>query len=139
MLKTDIKNFILDHRKDGKRECFMWDKEGLDFYMNWAFYRNYLFYVLDENGASGVGVAYPIPKKFDGSIDSLLPYEEELVSENDKDLVIMDWVAVNSNGRKSLVNQFKRRFLNWENQDKYGIHYGKPKRLSNNYINKLTY
>lgn len=138
MFCSQIKQFILNNRSSGKRECFMWENEGLDAYINWAFSRNNLFYVSDENGPIGVGVAYALPKPYNGSIDSLLPYDDEIENEHQKDLVIMDWIAANSNARKILVKQFKQRFWNWENQDKYGVHYGKTKKLNNNYINKLS-
>lgn len=139
MLRSDIKDFILANRKNGKRECFMWDDNGLECYIDWAFVRNNLFYALSENSISGVGVAYALPKSFDGSIESLLPYDADITDEHQKDLVIMDWLAVNSGSRKALVEQFKKRFWNWENQKKYGLHYGKIKELSTTYINKLTY
>jgi len=137
MLRSSIKTFILNHRQDGKRQTFMLDPEGLDGYINWAFINDYLFCVSDENGISGAGVAYPLPKPFDGNIESLLVFEEPLESEDNKDLVIMDWVATGPAARKGLVKQFKRRFGNWKNQRKFGIHYGKVKQLPNNYLNKI--
>lgn len=138
MLYSDIKNFIIAHRKNGKRECFMWDDNGLEQYIKWSFVRNNLFYALSENSISGVGVAYALPKSFDGTIESILPYDTEIANEHQKDLVIMDWLAVNSDSRKALVQGFKKRFWNWENQKKYGMHYGKIKELSTTYINKLS-
>lgn len=116
----------------------MWDHVGLERYIDWSFSNDYLLCVSGENSISGVAVAYPLPKPFNGELASLLPSDEQIFDENLCDLVVMDWMADNSESRRALVNQFKKRFLNWQNQRKLGIHYGKPKELSNKYINLLT-
>ncbi|CAB5178491.1 hypothetical protein UFOVP157_5 [uncultured Caudovirales phage] len=139
MLLTDLIQFIKTNRSNGKRACFQLDDEGLDMYVKWAFNRNYLFLVSDENGISGIGIAYPLPRKWDGHIKNLIPYDEELQLEleNINDLCILDWLAKTSKARHDLVSNFFKRFPNWENQDKWGIHYGKVKHFNNKYMNKL--
>ena len=139
MLLTDLIHFIKTNSVKSKRACFQLDDEGLDMYVKWAFNRNYLFLVSDENGISGLGIAYPLPKSYNGLIRSILPYDEELSLESEKtnDLCIMDWLALTSESRKKLMNKFFERFPNWENQTKLGIHYGKVKQLNNKYMNKL--
>lgn len=136
-LTSEIENFIISNRFSGKRETFSFSRLDLRGYIGWAFFNNYLFVALRENGISGVGVAYPLPKPFDGTIESLLVFEDTLEREDDKQLVVMDWVASDRESRSSLVKKFKNRFRNWENQEKLGIHYGRVKNLSNEYINKL--
>lgn len=137
MLKSSILEFVFLNRGSGKRDTFMFEDKELNGYIDWAFLNDYLFCVSDENGISGVGVAYPLPKPFDGSVESLLIFEEPLEVEHDKELVIMDWVATGPVARRGLVKQFKRRFWNWERQKKWGIHYGKVKEFSNKWVNKM--
>lgn len=138
MIKGCIKDFIIANRSIGKRECFMWEDQGLDQYLNWSFAKDYLFIVLNKNGISGVGVAYPLPKECDFTLNTILPSEEVIDDEKSKNLFIADWIAKDKETRRRLVSMFKYRFSNWENQRKFGMHYGKIKELNNNYINKLN-
>ena len=139
MLLTDLIQFIKTNSVKSKRACFQLNDEGLVMYVKWAFNRNYLFLVSDENGISGLGIAYPFLKYYNGFINSIIPYDEELSLESEKtnDLCIMDWLALTSESRKKLIDKFFERFPNWENQNKLGIHYGKVKQLNNKYMNKL--
>lgn len=138
MLFQQIINFIKEHPNVGKRAYFQLDDEGLNFYVKWAFSKNCLFLTYTDDKISGIGIAYPLPSKYNGSILSLIPSDEDTdINEELRDLCVMDWIALNANSRKCLVSQFQERFPNWENQNKYGIHYGKPKLLTNKYMNIL--
>jgi hypothetical protein len=139
MLLTDIIQFIKINSVKSKRSCFQLDDEGLSMYIKWAFNRNYLFLVSDENGISGLGIAYPLLKSYNGLISSIIPYNEELPldKENINDLCILDWLAKTSKARQELMNKFFERFPNWKNQNKIGVHYGKVKQFNNKYINKM--
>jgi len=130
--------FIRTNRLKGRRECFAWESECLENYIVWAFSKKYLFVSLTDSKINGVGVAYPLPHKNTGDIISLLPSDADLdLPEASSDLCVMDWIALNAQGRKDLMSQFNTRFPNWENQDKYGIQFGKPKLLTNKYMNLL--
>ena len=136
---TDLIQFIKTNSVKSKRACFQLDDEGLDMYVKWAFNRDYLILVSDENGISGVCIGYPLPKPWDGFIRNVLPYDQELPKEAEKtnDLFVLDWIATSSESRKKVVTKFCQRFPNWENQKKWGIHYGVVRELSNKFMNKL--
>lgn len=138
MLFQKIINFIKNNQNIGKRAYFQLDDEGLDFYVKWAFSKNCLLLTFTDNNISGIAIAYPLPNKYNGSILSLIPSNEDiLIEESMCDLCVMDWIALNSESRKCLVSQFQTRFPNWENQNKYGIQFGKQKLLTNKYMNLL--
>lgn len=138
MLFQKIINFIKDNQNIGKRTCFQLDKEGLDCYIKWAFAKNCLLLSFTNNNISGIAIAYPLSSKYNGSILSLIPSDEDTeINEELRDLCIMDWIALNSKSRKCLILQFQTRFPNWENQNKYGIQFGKQKLLTNKYMNLL--
>lgn len=136
-LKFSVLQFIFENRLSGKRQTFMLNDDALSGYIDWAFSNDCLLLVSSENGITGVAVAYPLEKGFDGTVDSLLIFDEPPEIEHGKELVVMDWIATNPDARRDLVKQFKKRFWNWENQKKWGIHYGKVKELKNSYLNKL--
>lgn len=138
MLRGSIKNYILSRRSSGKRGCFMWDELGLGAYLNWAFAGDYMLVASGEKGISGVAVAYPLATPCDMTVNSLLPRDTEATDESASDLCVLDWIADSRSARIELVSQFKQRFPNWMRQRKFGIHYGRVKSLSNNYINKLS-
>lgn len=139
MFLSELVSFIKENRLNGKRPCFQLIDTTLQEYLKWAFFRDCLLVVSDENGISGVAVAYALPKHFDGDIATLVPYDDEMSKddENRNELCVMDWIAVNSKSRKALINQFAMRFPNWQNQHKWGLHYGTPKLLTNKYMNLL--
>ena len=138
MLLDSIIDFIYANRKNGRRGCFMWSNEGLDEYIKWAFSKNGLLLALKDNKINGVAVVYALPSKHNGTVAGLLPSDEPTNNpEHQSDLCVGDWIALDANGRKELISQFHQRFPNWENQNKYGIQFGKPKLLTNKYMNLL--
>jgi hypothetical protein len=138
MLRSDIKEFILRKRENASRGCFQFDAEGLDNYIDWSFHNNFLLYAINDVGISGVAMAYPLPRRFDNSLVSLLPSNEKVESEENADLCVMDWAADDAPSRRALVYQFCKRYPNWMKQDKWGVQYGVAKKLNNQYINKLA-
>jgi hypothetical protein len=138
MLRGELEVFVSKARQTAKRPCFNFINEDLTSYFSWAFSRDYLSLVSDESGITGISIAYPLPKKYDGNLVSLLPFDEILTNEDDKDLCILDWYATKVDARISLVDKFMKRYPNWENQDKWGRQYGVTKQLSNKYIKLLT-
>lgn len=139
MLVSEIINFIKANRNNGRRKTFMLDDEGLELYILWAFVRNNIILAYSGNAISGIVVAYVLPKPCDWLIKNLLPYEEEIhpSAESDKDICVMDWIALDSESRKQLMTKFFARFPNWENQNKWGIHFGQVKLFNNKYMNTL--
>ena len=138
MFFDSIITFIRTNCTKGRRECFAWESECLENYVIWAFSKKYLFVSLMDSKINGVGVAYPLSNKNNGDIICLLPSDVDLeLPEASSDLCVMDWIALDAQGRKDLMCQFIARFPNWENQDKYGIQFGKPKLLTNKYMNLL--
>jgi len=139
MLLSDLIYFIKENRYKGRRQSFQLNDEGLRQYLVWAFNRNSLLVVSNENGLSGVAITYALHKPYDGYIRNMLPQDEE-VSEQEElknELCVMDWIANNKKTRISLINQFQARFPNWENQIKWGIQFGQTKILTNKYMNLL--
>lgn len=139
MLLTDLIQFIKTNRNNSNRASFQLNDEGLDMCIKWAFNRDYLLLVSDENGISGFAIVYPLPKPCDWYIKSLIPYDDELAkdAELNNELCVLDWIALNSKARKELINKFMTKFPNWENQNKWGIQRGTIKNLTNKYMNKL--
>jgi hypothetical protein len=139
MLFSEIINFIKVNRNNGRRKTFMLDDEGLDLYIQWAFQRNNIILSYSDSSISGICVAYVLPKPCDFIVRNMLPYEEEILpkEESDKEICIMDWIALNSQARKDLIEKFFFRFPNWENQTKWGIHFGVVKQFNNKYMKTL--
>jgi hypothetical protein len=138
MFFDSIITFIRTNRLNGRRECFAWESECLENYIVWAFSKKGLLLSIKDSNISGVAVVYALPNKSNGDITSLLPNDADLTApEASSDLCVMDWIALDAESRKDLIGQFQTRFPNWENQDKYGIQFGKPKLLTNKYMNLL--
>lgn len=139
MLQEEVINFINANRTKGRREAFGFEGQTLKMYLTWAFSFNYLFLVFDKDEIVGVGVAYPIKKPFNGDkftlfvFNDIVPKEEEHKHE----LCVMDWVATTEEARKTLVQNFKKRYPNWENQKKWGIQLDNAKEITNKHINLL--
>jgi hypothetical protein len=92
----------------------------------------------NESRISGVAVAYPIETPYTGDESALTAFNRIPVEqEAEKELCIMDWCALDTAGRVGLVQRFKTRFPNWENQRKWGIQFDKVNELSNQYINLI--
>jgi hypothetical protein len=123
MLLTDLIQFIKTTHSETKKQAFPWTDEGLAQYLSWAFSRDYLFIDSDENGLTGCGVAYPLQNPSDGSIQSLLPSDNEVIKiwESDKELVIMDGIFKTPKSRKIITHKFMKRFPNWKNQKKWAV------------------
>jgi len=64
---------------------------------------NFLLYAINDVGISGVAMAYPLPRRFDNSLVSLLPSNEKVESEEKADLCVMDWAADDAPSRRALV------------------------------------
>lgn len=140
MTLSDLTSFIKTNRNKGRGEAFGWDDIELQTYIHWADTFRYLFVELDENGFTGVAVMYPIAKRKEQSADDLMTFKDiiPVSEENSSDLCVMDFVAINQEAKKSLVNQLKKRYPKWESQDKWALRFGNIKKLSNNYIKLLT-
>ena len=137
MFLRELKSFILSNRNVGKRNTFQLNEEGIDAYIQWAFQRDFLFVVYQNDKISGAGISYVIPNKCKGNILDILPYDQDIENETTKDICIMDWIALNPEARNQLMDKFCLRFPNWENQDKWGIHNGKIKLFPNRYVKNL--
>ncbi|CAK0767235.1 hypothetical protein CCP3SC1AL1_400014 [Gammaproteobacteria bacterium] len=136
MLLTDLIQFIKTTHIETKKRVFPWNDEGLTQYLAWAFSKDYLFVESDENGLTGCLVAYPLPISSDGTIQSLLPSDNDVSKqfEADNELVIMDGIFKTSKARKTITQKFMKRFPNWKNQKKWATRKVKPTVLSNRYI-----
>lgn len=140
MLQQKIIDFINANKTKGRREAFGFEGDTLKMYLTWAFSFNYLFLVFDNNEIVGVGVAYPLKRPFNGDKFTLFVFNEIVAKEEEHkhELCIMDWVATTEEGRKTLVENFKKRYPYWENQKKWGLQFEEPKQISNKYINLLN-
>lgn len=136
MLLTELTAFIEANRYKGRRAAFgITDTHN---YLRWAFLHDYLFVSFDESRIAGVGVAYPIEHPYTGDESVLIAFKRiPKEQESEKELCIMDWCAVNTAGRVGLIQRFKERFPNWQNQKKWGIQFDKVNELSNQYINLI--
>lgn len=139
MMLSKVIDFINANKTKGRREAFGFDGDTLKMYLTWAFSFNYLFLVFNNNEIVGVGVAYPLKTPFNGEkftlfvFNDIVPKEEE----HNHELCIMDWVATTEEARKTLVENFKKRYPNWENQKKWGLQFEDTKEITNKYINLL--
>jgi len=134
MLLSELTSFIDANRYKGRREAF--GIKDTKNYLRWAFLHDYLFVSYEDNRIAGVGVAYPLPAAYDGTEESLYafkPVQTDL--EPSSDLCIMDWCAINAQGRVGLVWRFKQRYPNWDNQKKWAVQFDKVVEISNKYIN----
>jgi hypothetical protein len=134
MLLSELTSFIDANRYKGRREAF-----GIDDtknYLRWAFLHDYLLVSYSEGRIAGVGVAYPINDPYTGDESALNPdFKVSPVDEPGKELCLMDWCALNTEGRLGLIWRFKTRFPNWESQKKWAIQFDKVVEISNKYIN----
>lgn len=131
MLLSDLISFIKKTHKD-----FPWADDALSQYLSWAFSKDCLFVESDENGFSGMMVAYPLANHSDGSTKSLLPadYEGNPNWEKWTDICVMDAIYTTKDSRLKIVDKFKKRFPNWEHQTKWAVRDKKPIKLTNRYI-----
>lgn len=135
----DLVEFINKQGFSESRRVFGFDDETLKTYLIWSAMFNFLFLDLDEYGISGLGVAYPVKKRFNNDKEWFysfkeLPSKEE---ESDCDLCIMDFIATTPASKKNIINSFKTRFPNWESQKKYALVRNVPKEITNKHINLL--
>jgi hypothetical protein len=110
----------------------------LEIYVKWADFFEYLFVDSDEFGISGVGIAYPVEKKYDGTDDwffSFLPPNKE--NEENCDICIMDFLSVNKESTNRIIDKFKKRYPNWDNQEKYALRNGVHRKITKKYIELL--
>jgi hypothetical protein len=134
MLLSELTSFVDANRYKGRREAF--GIKDTRNYLRWAFLHDYLFVAFDEGRIAGVGVAYPIGEPYTGDEDALNPdFKVQPTEEAGKDICIMDWCALNSAGRISLIWKFRQRYPNWENQKKWAVQFDKVVEISNKYIN----
>lgn len=138
MLKNQIQEFIIEGKKSSKRPVFGFEGDNLRLYLSWAFSKDYLMLSSDENGISGILIAYPIHESYNGDIKQLHPKDIDINDETSKDICVLDMLANSPVARASLVSQFKKRFWNWEKQNKYAIQHGMVKAISNKFIKHLT-
>lgn len=140
MTLGDLIEYIKANRNKGRGEAFGWSDDELITYIHWADAFQYLFIESNENGFTGVAVVYPIAKPSEGEVQELMTFKANIPrsEESTADLCIMDFVASDPESKKSLVNQLKDRYPNWESQEKLAFRFGKVRKLSNKYINLLT-
>jgi len=136
MFLTDLIHFLKTTHLEAKKQEFPWSDESLAQYLTWAFSRDYLFIDSDENGLTGVLTVYLLPKPYNGTTDSVLPSDVEILKDEEgtKDICFMDGVFKNAKARKTIINKFMKRFPNWENQKKLAVRKGSVKELDNRYI-----
>jgi hypothetical protein len=132
-------NFITSNRNIGRRDYFGWKDEGLPTYIKWASTFQYLLKVVEDGKITGLAIAYPIERDCK-CMEDLYMFGNIVKKEDEpnKSLFVLDWLATTTSARKELVNKFKSRYPNWENQKKFGIQFNKLKLLSNKYINLLN-
>jgi hypothetical protein len=131
MLLSDLIAFIKKTHKD-----FPWADDAIGQYLSWAFSKDCLFVESDENGLSGMMIAYPLADHADGSTKSLLPvdYESNPNWEKWTDICVMDAIYTTKESRLKIVDKFMKRFPNWEHQTKWAIRGKKTVKLTNRYI-----
>lgn len=140
MIQKQVIDFIKTHGDKGRRGAFGFEGDTLKMYLTWAFTFNYLFVVFDNNEIVGVGVAYPLQRPFNGDKLTLFIFNDIVKpeEESERELCVMDWLATTAEARRTLVQNFKKRFPNWENQKKWGIQLDEAKEIKNKYINLLN-
>jgi hypothetical protein len=137
MLQNQVIDFVNSNRST---KSFGFEGNQLKMYLTWAFSFDYLFIVFENNEIVGVAVAYPLKRPFNGDKFTLFVFNDivPLKDEHKHELCIMDLVAVTDSARKTLVENFQKRYPNWENQKKWGIRSDESKEITNKYINLLN-
>jgi hypothetical protein len=136
---NDIYEFINQSGDFGDRRVFGFEGEYLEDYLMWSKFFDYLFVDSDENGITGLGIAFPIKNKFNKEEDWFFTFNAvpEKKEEENCDLCIMDLVAINKTSRNNIIESFKKRYPKWETQKKYALIRGEPKEVTNKHINLL--
>jgi hypothetical protein len=140
MLLSKVIDFVKENKAKNRREAFGFEGDTLKMYVTWAFSFNYLFVVFNNNEITGVGVAYPLKTPYNGDkftlfiFNDIVPEAEEYKHE----LCIMDLITLNEEATKTMVNDFKKRYPNWENQTKWMIRSDEAKEFKNKHLTLLN-
>ena len=139
MLLSDLIAFIKKTQEDKSEKAFPWADESLGQYLSWAFSNNYLFLESDNNGISGLTIAYPLPFGSDNTIKSVLPSHISISKENEhlKEIAVMDTIFKTETARIAITKKFMERFPNWENQKKVATRKSIVVTLPNKYFKLL--
>lgn len=140
ILQHQVIDFINANKTKGRREAFGFNGDNLKMYLTWAFSFDYLFLVFNNNEIVGVGVAYPLKRPFNGDKFTLFVFNEIVPKEEEHkhELCIMDLVTTTEEARTAIIQNFKERYPNWENQKKWMIRSDDAKEFKNKHLNLLN-
>lgn len=133
---SELKDFALAHRYKGRGESFGFEDNTLDTYLQWAYIKDYLLTVIEDDKFVALAVVYPF--KYDGA-ESLMSFNTGIRKDEEYkfDLCIMDVIALNSEALKKLILKFKIRFPHWDRVNKWAYRFGSPRQITNKYLNLL--
>lgn len=139
MLLSEVRSFVVANRTNGRLQAFGFEGSMLDVYLTWAFSHDYLFLVSEESGVSAVGVAYPIPEKFNGHVKTLYTFANPVPKDKEHDcqLCIMDVAAKDRKSLRRLIDKFKNRYPTWKQSRKWALRDGNPIEITNKYLNLI--
>lgn len=139
MLLSDLITFIKKTQEVKSKKAFPWADDALGQYLTWAFSKNYLFLEADNDGISGLTVAYPLPFGSDKTVASVLPSDIGVSLENEhlKEIAVMDTIFRTETARVAITKKFMERFPNWENQKKVASRKNNIVTLPNKYFKLL--
>ena len=140
MLLSKVIDFVKENKAKNRREAFGFEGDTLKMYVTWAFSFNYLFVVFNNNEITGVGVAYPLKTPYNGDKFTLFIFNDivPVADEHKHELCIMDLITLNEEATKTMVNDFKKRYPNWENQTKWMIRSDEAKEFKNKHLTLLN-
>jgi hypothetical protein len=133
----DALEFVKNEKLSKENErVFGFEGEDLDLFLLWSCIHGYLFLDSCKTGVKGIGIAYPVDKTFDNSERWFYSFNPPK-NEKNSDICIMDFLAKTNESKFKIYKKFTERFPNWENQNKYALIRGVPRKISNKFINKF--
>lgn len=131
-----VAEFIEKTGPSGARKAFGFYGLDLKLYLQWAESFGYLIVDSSENDVCGVAVVYPVAIPFNSTQEWFFSFSKIVPSseEHTKDLCVMDLLATTPRSRNSVITLLKRRFWNWENQQKWALRNGIPRQIKNKTI-----
>ena len=137
MLFSEILEFVVTHRDKGRSGAFEFDDNILASYIAWSFRMDYLITTHKDGELTGVLIAAPLNKGFSPDQDKLFSFDRQIPIGEEKDhpVGILDFICVDSESRKVLVEKLVSRFDNFLHQEKWAMRFGNVVKLPNRYFN----
>ncbi len=141
MLFSEILEFVVTHRDKGRSGSFEFDDNVLASYIAWAFRMDYLITTHTGGKLTGVLIAAPLNKGFSPDQDKLFSFDRQIAIKDEKDhpLGILDFICIDPNCHKEIIEKLLSRFDNFVHQEKWAMRFGNVVKLPNRYFNHFYF